>query len=150
MSKFDASAVLEPLEYNFNPHVDLKGVIPEPDDKQIATYHKAMRAEIKKAMEEMGTTPSQDAVADMTPQEFLKALEKTDQTVEEIMVINRRAAKIYSDLTGGHLTQAQLMKVPPRVRIRFFQWMQQELVVPEVPTGGGNVLAFQKKSPAAG
>lgn len=144
MAKFDAGAVVEALEFTFKPHADLEGTVPEPNDRQIAAFQKAMKDEIIKAARELGVT------GDISIGEFMAALEKTDQTVEEVIEVNRRAAKIFADLCSGHPSQAQLMKVPPRARLAFFRWLQGEVLSPEALTGAGNVRELRPRSAAAG
>lgn len=144
--KFEAAHVVEPLEYDFRPYVDVHGSIDEPMDAAINKFSVAWRKEIIAAAKEVGGDP--EAIAKMSQTEYLETLEKIDP--EKTQATIRRQAELFSQLCGGRPSPAQLMHLPPRVRLRFFRWLNDEVLNPEVETGAGNAQVINLKSSAAG
>jgi len=156
---FDAADIAEPLEYSFCmcpkgkckglPTCEIAGVVKEPTDKQIAAFQAAMRKEMLQAAREMVGVEAQKDVADMSPDEFLVVLERTDPAESEATL--KRQAKIYSDLCTGKPSLTQLLQVPFRVRIAFFRWLAEEVTNPEGGAGAGkNGQVLTLAPPAAG
>jgi hypothetical protein len=120
MPKFDALAVVEPLEFDFNPHLDLRGTIVEPSEERLAAFFEAMIGVQKAAPKALKGI---DAGAD--PEKLMNALGKIPEgSLSEMLA---RLNKPYAELCGGFPTQAQIGKLPPRVRLAFFAWLSGEL-----------------------
>lgn len=143
MAGFEASGVVEPLDYDFNPYLDVKGTIPEPTDKQIETFLVAMKDLYVKAQKE------QPDLGELTSQaDILEALDKVDPTTQ-IKLLGDMAA-IYGRLCSGTPSATQISKLPVRVRTIFFAWVQGEVMSPEAATGGGTAQVTPLRSARAG
>lgn len=137
MPKFDALAVVEPLEFDFNPHLDLKGTIVEPSEERLSKFFEAMIATQKAAPKALkGLDPGGD------PEKMVAALGKLPEGSLAAMLA--RLNKPYADLCGGFPTEAQISKLPPRVRLAFFGWLSGELN-PEA-SGAASIPAPQSAS----
>ena len=144
MSGFDAGALVEPLDYDFKPFCpEITGTIPEPSDKQIETFLAKIKTIMEGARKEITTD-----LPDDDPDAFLEALTSLDPK----MVIGtiRNMARAYADLCSHHPSFEDLMKVPMRVRILFFRWVQQEIFSPEVKTGAGTAVVTPLSRAVAG
>lgn len=158
MAGFSAAAAVDPLDYDFNPYVDLKGTIPEPSDKQANKYLRKWQ-EIVQGVVRANTIKLQD-YNEMTPEqrkEHDDSLPKTiAQTLDAMNNLSFSAdpddpegqseteqvadamCKITSEVTGGHLTEAALLAIPYRPRAAFFGWLVAELTSPEKGATGPN------------
>lgn len=139
MPGFVGAEIAEPLAYDFSPAnapgTGQSGVIREPTDKQIITFQKAFRREMLQAARDLGVAQKAKDVAEMDPDEFLAALEKTNLDNSEATV--KRQAKLFSDLCSGDPSTADLLKVPLRMRLGFYRWLQGEILNPEAGAGAG-------------
>lgn len=143
---FKAEGLVQPLDWDFKPYIDASGVIDEPMDKELSEFSDAWRKEIIESAKDVGANPKD--LEDMGREEILKILEAIDP--EKQKATARRQAEIFSRLCSGHPTTAQLMKLPPRVRGRFYRWLNSEVVSPEAEPGAGNGQVIQLPSAAAG
>ena len=143
MAGFVAQGVVEALDYDFNPYLDVKGTIPEPTDTQIETFLLAMK--------ELYVTAQKDQpdLGDLTSQaDILEAIDKVDPTTQ-IKLLGKMAA-IYSELCSKTPTAKQISELPVRVRTIFFAWLQGEVMSPEAATGAGNAQVTNLRSARAG
>lgn len=130
MPTFDASTVVDPLNYIFEPEVKgCKGVIPEPSSAQVQDFQVAHRSEILRFKDEMEITQ------DMSREEFMSALERTDPSQLGSTMVTQ--AKMHSDLCSNVVSPEQIMKLGHRKQIAFQRWLQKEVMTPEVKTDGG-------------
>lgn len=144
---FKAEGLCEALDYDFSPFVDAKGTIDEPMDGQLAAFSEAWRKEIIDSAGEVGAT-SIDDLAKMDRDQVLEILQAVDP--EKTKATLRRQAEIYSALCSHHPSAAQIMKLPPRYRIKFYRWLTEKVVNPEAATGGGNGQVLTLPSAVAG
>jgi hypothetical protein len=143
MSGFDAGALVEPLDYNFKPFCpEISGTIPEPTDKQIEAFLAKIKTIMEGANKEIGSLSADD------PEAFLEALTSLDPKMVTGTI--RNMARAYADLCSNHPSFEDLMKVPMRVRILFFRWVQQEVFSPEVKTGAGTAVVTPLSRAVAG
>jgi len=120
---FDAGAVVEPLDWDFTKFDAGKGTIPEPTDAQIDRLFKDIAGMSKEIMSKAGL-PEGEA----TPEELLAALANLPDDVDfGIGDMMKTMSKIFAKLCTNQPTQAQLMKLPLRIRMRFFVWLAGEL-----------------------
>jgi hypothetical protein len=145
MAKFDASSVVEPLEYDFSSIpglADVKGIIKEPSSVQVQKYVNDSRRELERQRTELGLVDEADSDS------VIAALDKMDdeRTVKE----QKRSAEILSALCSGHPTGGQLMKLPHRVMHVFGQWLAGEVLSPEAVTGAGKTGAASPRSSSVG
>jgi hypothetical protein len=152
MATFNAGDVVEALDWDFrgidpktgHPHPGwprelstAKGTIKEPSDQAITTFLEDMRnlstdaarldANARKIMEDLGT--------DADPDQIAAALK--DLPVGSMMTMMAGMSEAFSKLCGGHPTPKQILALPMRVRVAFFNWIQREVVSPEAGSGGG-------------
>jgi hypothetical protein len=143
LAGFVAQGVVEALDYDFNPYLDVSGTIPEPTDTQIETFLLAMKDLYVKAQKE------QPDLGDLSSQaDILEALDKVDPTTQ-IKLLGEMAA-IYSKLCSGTPTTKQINALPVRVRTIFFAWLQGEVMSPEAATGAGSAQVTNLRSARAG
>ena len=135
MPKFDAGAVVEALDWDFNAAgVKAKGTIPEPSDAAIGAFLDAVKNLYTKAQ---GSGLAVDVGGDLTPAQMLDALSSvTGDAYVEFMA---SLAEIFAALCSDKPTKANLLALPMRVRIKFYAWVQEEVVSPEAGTGAGTV-----------
>jgi hypothetical protein len=151
MPKFDAGAVVEPLDYDFTtvrgyPHRKARGTIAEPNDEKIAAFIASLRDMMQAAGSIVGDGGSADIAID--PTAFLGQLDSYDP--EKLLGVFRGLATTYADLCSGQPSAEEIMDLPLRVRVRFFAWLQQEVVSPEAGTGAGMAVVTQLRPAVAG
>lgn len=145
MAGFTAQGVVDPLDYDFNPYVKARGVIPEPTDNQIAEFLRDIRDIIKSAEKE-GMT-ADDLPAD-DPASLLQALDDMDP--DAVVKLMESMCEAYSKLCSGTPTAKQIHDLPMRVRQVFFNWLQGEVMAPEAATGGGQAQVTPLRGARAG
>lgn len=146
MPAFDAGDVLESLDWDFTKAgVKASGVVPEPSDHQIGQFLDGLKnlyTDAKSSGLDLGlpdeATADQmmDALANVTGDKF-----------EQFMAAT---AGLFAELCSGKPSKEQLLALPLRVRVHFYNWIQAEVVRPEAGTGAGNVVALSPRSAAAG
>lgn len=151
MPKFDAGSVVDPLDYDFTtvrgyPDRKAKGAIPEPTDEQIATFIGAMRDAMKEAGSIAGEVSGEMDVAN--PTAFFNQLDLYDP--DKFLGVFRAMTAAYSQLCSGQPSVEQIEALPLRVRVRFFAWIQQEVVSPEAGAGAGIAVVTPLRPAAAG
>lgn len=150
MPKFDAGAVVEPLDYDFTtvrgyPHRKAKGVIAEPNDAKIAAFIASLRDMMKEAGSIVGAAPADIAV---DPTAFLGQLDSYEP--DKLLSVFSGLAAAYSDLCSGSPSAQEIMDLPLRVRVKFFAWLQEEVVSPEAGTGAGMAVVTPLRPAVAG
>lgn len=150
MPKFDASAVADPLEYDFTTVKGYKyksahGVIPEPTDDQIAAFID----EIRGMMKDAGSITGADTDMDITnPAAFFGQLDSYDP--QKFLGVFQGVTRAYANLCSGHPSADQISALPLRIRVRFFAWVMEEVVSPEAGTGAGLAVVTPLRSAVAG
>jgi hypothetical protein len=144
MPSFDAGDVLESLDWDFTrAGVKAKGVVPEPSDHAIGQFLDGLK-ELYTEAKGMDL----DLPGDATPEQMMDALSQvTGEKFESFMA---ETARLFAELCSGKPSQEQLLALPLRVRVKFYGWVQAEVVRPEAETGAGNVVAMSPRSAAAG
>lgn len=154
MPHFDAAGIVEPLECKLRPYADFEDVIREPSDKQVGVFlHglKQVMADSRKFAR--GEDAPEDADGEETgtrvdPDELLQALEALEPG--KFTEITDRMAGLHADLCSGHPSKTQILAVPLRRRVHFYNWLQNEVLNPEAAPGGGNAQVTRLPSRAAG
>jgi len=145
MPTFDASTVVEALDWDFHAAgVKAKGTIPEPSDAAIGKFLDDVKTLYTKA-QGSGLAIEIDR-AELTPSQMLDALSSV--TGEAYVTFMADLAEIFAELCSGKPTKANLLALPMRVRVKFYAWVQEEVVSPEAGTGAGTV-ALRSVPPAA-
>jgi hypothetical protein len=143
LAGFKAEGVVEALDYDFNPYVQVRGTIPEPTDRQIADFLGDMKALLK---EVEGDLPTDVDLNDQGA--ILAAMDSLD--TEVTIRMTSKMCEIYSRLCSGTPTEKQVHDLPPRIRQIFFNWLQAEVMSPEAATGAGQQQVIQLRSGRAG
>lgn len=144
MPAFDSGTVVEPLAWTFEKHVPgARGVIREPTDEQIAQYLTDVKAMTAKFRDQLPAGTDGD-----DPAELLAAVDDLDPQV--VLTVHQELAGIYAALCSGNPSEEVLLKLPLRIRVLFYQWLQGEVMSPEAVPGGGSAQATTLRSPAAG
>jgi hypothetical protein len=143
MPGFVAQGVVEALDYDFRPYVEAHGTIKEPTDRQIAEFLEGVKEVIKSVQSGM----PQDVDGD-DPVALLRAMNDLD--VEQVPQLMEKMAAVYAALCSGHPTAKQIAALPMRIRQVFFNWLQSEVLSPEVVTGGGKAQVRALPTVAAG
>lgn len=128
MPGFDAGTVVEPLDWDFTAFGAGKGTVPEPSDARLGKFIRDVMA--AQTAETTALAPLTDAAGD--PEKVLAAIAKLP---EDALIGGAEAMiKPYAELCDGSPTEAQMAKLPPRVRVAFFGWLAGELR-PEASAG---------------
>jgi len=143
MAGFVADGVVEALDFDFKPYVKASGTIPEPTDKQIAEFLKALKALAQEVQKDL---PSDIDMND--PASLLGALDDLDPEVME--KLTGKMGGIYAALCTNTPTEEHIIGLPPRIRTIFYSWLQQEVMNPEAVTGGGNAQVTNLRGARAG
>jgi hypothetical protein len=164
MATFNAGDVVESLEWDFRgidpktgrPHPGwprelstAHGTVKEPSDQAITTFLEDMRnlstdaarldANAQKIIKDLG---------DADPDTIAAALK--DLPVGSMMTMMAGMSETFSKLCGGHPTPKQILALPMRVRVAFFNWIQKEVVSPEAGSGGGTAQVIALPAAAGG
>lgn len=118
MAGFIASEKVEELTYDFNPHVEESGVIPEPSSKQIEQYQRTVSA----AMKEAGVEVGDDGKPRLKAEDMDDLLSKSE-AVESAVILAT------ADLTG--IAPKTLRRLPFRVQRAFMGWIMGVFFNPE-------------------
>lgn len=152
MASFNASTVVEALDYDFSglaepPHLikglaEVRGTVKEPTSKQVQAYVNASKREMARQRKEIGDVDESDGDA------VLAALDRMDD--DRTLAAQKRSAEIVSALCSGHPTTAQLMLLPHRAMHLFGEWIANEVLNPEAVTGDGKAQVVPLRSSSAG
>jgi hypothetical protein len=143
MAAFNAGTVVEALDWTFEPFVAAKGVIREPTDAQVAQYLKDitdLRAEVKAKVPD---APDDGDLVDLTDA-------VADLDLDSIAELTGKMAGIVAALCSGEPSRETILALPPRRRVMFYGWLQQEVMSPEAVPGGGNAQVTTLRSARAG
>lgn len=132
MAGFDAGTQVEPLDYNFDTIAtmypgryplleNVQGTTDEPSDEDVQKLQRRMRAATKDLIPE-GIDPD-DKIA----------LVKATRDLPEDAFRTAEAAILdaIADLTAGKPSRDQIAALPFRVRRKYIQWVQRQLMDPE-------------------
>ena len=149
MPTFDAGDVVESLDWDFTKSKiaslkTAKGTIPEPTDAAIGRFLDGLKKLYAEAQKSLTAEMPDDA----TPDQMLDALSQL--TGDVFVKFMADTAELFSGLCSGKPSQDQLLALPMRVRVKFYAWVQTEVVNPEAGTGGGTAAVVRLPSAAAG
>lgn len=115
---FTASTAVEPLNYDFTPHVDAQGTIPEPTNQQIEEF----REQLGSIITGLGLSPEEIRSGKI-------AFDKVDTLLTTSKVAERAMMAAVANLTG--LPDATLAALPYRLRAAFMGWIVGQFNSPE-------------------
>jgi hypothetical protein len=146
MPSFDAGAVVESLDWDFTKAgVKAKGTVPEPSDKAIGKFLDDLKKVYEDA-QKSGLTP--DLTDELGPDQMLDAL--ANLTGDAFVGFMAKIAGLFAELCSNTPSTEQLLGLPMRVRVKFYAWIQNEVVNPEAETGAGNAVVRSLPSGRAG
>lgn len=146
MPAFDAGRVVEKLEYDFRAFEGGAGVIPEPSDKQLGEFMEGLK---KIATDVQKLVPDVDGMPDNpTPADVEVLLDKVD--ADTYVTVMEQMAGLHADLASGKPAKADILRVPPRIRMLFYSWFQGQVMNPEPLPGAGRNPQVTPLRPAAG
>ena len=143
MAGFKAESVVEALDYDFKPFVQVSGTIPEPTDRQIADFLGDMKSLFKEIESDLPQGVNLDDMGSV-----MSAMDELD--TEVTIKITGKMCEVYAKLCSGTPSEAQIRELPPRIRQIFFSWLQQEVMAPEAVTGAGQTQVTPLRSARAG
>lgn len=124
---FVAAEAVDPLEFDLSPYGP-KGVIPEPSDKVLFTFQKAL----KSGLEGLGVTVADNAdMADLTKHISALDLELQAQFLE-------MQTTAFAGLCGGMPSLQQLQELPTRIKNAFVGWVMGQFNDPGHSATGTN------------
>lgn len=123
---FDAGA-FGTLRYDFTAFNGVAGIIPDPSDEMIDTFTKRYR----EMLDQYGVD---DDIDPNDPESVQTALEATEGI--DISKQQREMAALFAGLCSDSPNAEQIMKLPFRLRGRFFTWVQRTLSDPESSAAG--------------
>jgi hypothetical protein len=118
---FDASTIVEELDYDFTKFGGKKGKIPEPSDEQIAALYAGMDKLVKEVAGEHVKLPDNPSAEDLVIALNQLTLGESYRPMLDGMT------QLYADVCSGTPSVAELNQLPPRIRGLFFQWVAKEL-----------------------
>lgn len=135
MPKFEAANVVEPLTYDFRPYVDASGTIDEPSDKMVGVFMSEIQGITSGGLGRVGISQEDIAEAGDDPSKIMDAV--AGLKPDEMVKVFADMAAAYAKLCDGKPSKAQLLKLPLRVRVLFFGWLQREVMSPEAAPPAG-------------
>lgn len=150
---FKAAEYVEPLDYDFRPHLDYHGTMAEPSDRDISVFLKKwyrLVGEMRKVTAVAVHTATAEVAAEEAEEAEPAVVLTTEQAIEGMLAIDWQAVenetdsspqttaarhtltqmcRIVEDLAHGSIRAEKLEQVPMRVRGVFFGWLIEELTV---------------------
>lgn len=114
------------VKYNFHPDGTARGVIPDPSDDMLQTYHKQIRQWLKDSG--IDDLPSEEELR-RNP-ERARELSEQAESFDRIEV-HQQLLKIIAELCQDQPSVDDMMTLPFRKRIRFVRFVQKEITNPE-------------------
>jgi len=119
---FKATEAVEELAYDFHPHADASGVIPEPTTKQVETFRNVIFGEVKNLAAALGMNFEEEGGGKLT-------LDKFDTLMEKSSEVEALTVDAVADLTG--LSNHLLNGLPYRIKAAFVGWIVGQFLNPE-------------------
>lgn len=143
LSGFNAATVVEDLDWTFEPFVQAKGKIKEPNDDQINGFLKDFKAIVAEVRAKVPTVAE-----DADPVDLMSALD--DMDLDSVDELTGKLAGLYAALCSGEPSRETILALPPRRRAMFYGWLQQEVMNPEAAPAAGNAQVKNLRSVAGG
>jgi len=144
---FKASEAVSPLEYDFHPHVDAKGVTPEPSTDQIVQLQVAQKAALEKLgidtdevdNDDQGNMQSlMDMMAGLSEEQLYEIQDEQADAVAEVCGAERGETDADGGVywSGGNPSRDEIIALPFRIRQAYFGWLMGQLFDPESAAAG--------------
>lgn len=119
MAKFNAADAVEPLEYEFRPYSEAKGVVPEPTDDQVAEFY----ANLGKTLENALGDDDRLQGVDLTDPTQVGRLFLT-LTADDHKKMSKSLLELHAAVCGGQPSLEELEVLPYRLRQAFYGALQ--------------------------
>lgn len=133
MPRFDAGALVERLDYTFQPFHKDEGTVPEPSDKQVGEFLQGLKDLLEQAAALSDLAPEAGEAPD--PAAMLDALNQLSG--DEYVKIMGSMCDMFGALCSDKPSGQTLREVPVRPRKVFFEWVQEEVLNPEAKPAAG-------------
>lgn len=133
MPSFDASSIVEPLDYDFTKFGGRKAEIPEPSQETLVAFYAEMDELLKSvagAFVELPKNPS--------AQDLVESLNQLTMHESYEPMLNGMT-KLYAGVCANSPSEEELMMLPPRIRALFFQWFTK-MMRPELDAADSKQL----------
>lgn len=118
MPEFKASNALEPLQFDFRPHSDVTGEVPEPTDDQVAEFYAGLSTQLKTTLGEERL----DGYDLDQPAEVGRLF--STLTADEHKQLYTAMLDLHSAVCGGTPTREQTAELPYRLRQAWYGMVQ--------------------------
>lgn len=115
MAGFKADEVVQKLEWDFRPHVDASGVVPEPSTEKVGTFFSQLSDILDR--------PEGEKVDSVVG--YLASM-----SVEQMSLVDDKLLAAYADLCSDCPTAEQMRALPHRQRQAFFGWITGQVTNP--------------------
>lgn len=129
MAGFKALDAAEPLDYDFNPYLDIAGTIVEPTSDQIDVFRQSMT----NAYTELDIDPEmlKAAVSGDIGDHAESVLAHFGEIMASTSELETKTAQIVAVLCAGSPSEENIMALPYRVRQAFLGWVTGTFFSPE-------------------
>lgn len=117
MPSFDASTIVEPLDYDFTRFGGRKAEIPEPSEELIVEMYSAMDHLLKEVAGSFVDLPKNPSAQDLVNSLNQLTMSESYKPMLDGMT------EIYARLCANSPSVEELKQLPPRIRALFFQWV---------------------------
>ena len=116
--KFDATEDVDPLEFNFAPYADAKGVVPEPSEAQVAAFYVGLSSNMERAL-------GKDRMAGVDPTDPLSMADLLQSLTEEDQAkLGDSLLELHANVCGGEPSREHIAALPFRLRRMFYGAVQ--------------------------
>jgi hypothetical protein len=127
MSKFNAGAAVEKLEYDFTDYGGSEGIIPEPSSGAVKAYFRSMKDLAKEARKFKGIADSLGEVDDLDDEQLadrMSTIEEAEEGADQLAEMQKRAL---AELCSNKPTFDEIEALPYRVFQAFNRWLVAEI-----------------------
>lgn len=144
---FDAGSAVTALQWDFTAFGAGSGVAPEPSDVMIERFKRqqlrmatAMLEQVKLTSSQLETDDQDIEIKKLVPfKEAVEAIRAVDGNDELSQHANRQMCEIIAQVLSDCPNADQIEKLPLRVRMSFFGWVNGQLLNPEMFAAGTKI-----------
>lgn len=133
MPGFSAEEAVERLEYDFRPHVDAYGTIPEPSREELDEFWEHRRQILEDAGVSFAELESFDPLDPKSRRAIIEAFAKVPEDKRKAMT--PAALDNVATLTKGQPSREELDALPGRIQDAFIGWLMGMLSNPTSRNG---------------
>jgi hypothetical protein len=136
MSGFDAAEAVESLDYDFRPHVDAHGTVPEPSREELDHFWNGRRRILEDAGVSFTELESFDPLDPQSRRAIIEAFASIPEDKRKAMT--PAALDNVARLTKGQPTRDELEALPGRLQDAFIGWLMGMLSNPTSRNGSSD------------